>query len=56
MDEFVEKVMEEVAYRRATHSDSIGNETFISGLLRAVIIAVGREAAERVFAAHGEAY
>ena len=55
MDEFAELVMREIATRRAV-SESNGTESFISGLKRAVVIALGQEGAERVFAAHGEAY
>jgi hypothetical protein len=55
VDEFAERIMAEISSRRKL-SDDRETESYISGLKRAVVLAVGQERAETVFAAHDESY
>jgi len=56
MEEFAERVMALIKHRREVNGETREEEAYISGLKRAVVIALGQEGAERVFAAHDEAY
>lgn len=59
VEEFAERVMAEIASeRRLELADprSASRESYILGLKRAVVLAVGQDRAERVFAAHDESY
>jgi len=53
MNDLAAKIMAEIEDHCALHPD---DEAYVSGLKRALVLAVGREQAERVFAAYGEAY
>jgi hypothetical protein len=55
VEDFETRIMEEVKETRR-FEDNRESEAFVNGLKRALVLAVGRERAEKVFAAHDESY
>jgi hypothetical protein len=54
--DFETAIMTEIRTRRERYGDYHDNETYIAGLMRAIVVTSGRDRAETLFAAYGESY